>query len=156
MMSLGSVAGALAIARRRDVSTELLAWAAIWLGVAIGLLAITLNVMAAAVASVPVGIATIVLISGANTVIQLQAAPEMRGRALALTTVVLIGSTPIGGPIVGWVSERAGPTAGIWLGALASTIAGCWALVELRRLRVRRMHIDTTVPPPEAPSVVRS
>ncbi len=146
VMSLGSMIGALSIARRRDVSTHLLAWAAIWLGVSMGLLALSPNFAIALVAVVPVGIATIVMISGANAGVQLRTTPEMRGRVLALTAVVFIGSTPIGGPIAGWVSERFGATAGIWLGAVASAAAGVWTLRELRRLGIRPPHLEQSMP----------
>lgn len=142
VMSLGSMVGALSIARRRDVSTHLLAWSAIWLGVSMGLLALAPNFVLALLAVVPVGVATIVMISGANAVIQLRATPEMRGRVLALTAVVFLGSTPIGGPIAGWVSEQFGPSAGIWLGAVASLLAGVWTLRELDRLGIRPPHLE--------------
>jgi MFS family permease len=134
--------GALSIARRRDVSTHLLAWAAIWLGVSMALLALAPNFTLALIAVVPVGVATIVMISGANAVVQLRATSEMRGRVLALTAVVFIGSTPIGGPIAGWVSERFGASAGIWLGAGASVLAGLWTLRELKRLGITPPHLE--------------
>jgi MFS family permease len=142
VMSLGSMVGALSIARRRDVSTHLLAWAAIWLGVSMALLALAPNFTLALIAVVPVGVATIVMISGANAVVQLRATSEMRGRVLALTAVVFIGSTPIGGPIAGWVSERFGASAGIWLGAGASVLAGLWTLRELKRLGITPPHLE--------------
>lgn len=145
LMSFGSVVGALGIARRRDVSTHLLAWSAIWLGAAMGLLALAPNVVLAAMAVIPVGVATIVLISGANSVIQLRATPEMRGRALALTAVVFLGSTPIGGPIAGWVSEHFGAPAGIWLGAVASVVAGVLVLRELKRLGIQPPHVEAAL-----------
>ena len=44
----------------------------------------------------------------------------MRGRVMALYSVVFLGSTPIGGPIVGWLAEVAGPRAGLVLGGLAA------------------------------------
>lgn len=142
LMSLGSMIGALSIARRHDVSTHLLAWAAIWLAVSMALLALTPNIVLAMVAVIPVGVATIVIISGANSVVQLRAAPEMRGRVLALTAVVFLGSTPIGGPIAGWISEQFGASAGIWLGAVASLIAGLWTLRELSRLGITPPHLE--------------
>lgn len=145
LMSFGSVVGALGIARRRDVSTHLLAWSAIWLGVAMGVLALAPNVVLAAIAVVPVGIATIVLISGSNSVIQLRATPEMRGRVLALTAVVFLGSTPIGGPIAGWVSENFGAPAGICLGAVASAGAGVLVLRELKRLGIQPPHVEAAL-----------
>lgn len=158
LMSFGSMVGALAIARRRDVSTHLLAWSAIWLGVSMGLLALAPNFLLAALAVIPVGVATIVMISGANSVVQLRASPEMRGRVLALTAVVFLGTTPIGGPIAGWISERFGASAGIWLGAVASLLAGVWTLRELNRLGIVAPHLEvaSSTPDDDADGTLRS
>ncbi len=157
LMSLGSLVGALAVARRTDVSTHLLAKAALWLGASMAALALSPSILVASIAVIPVGVATIFLISGTNSVIQLRAKPEMRGRALALTAVVFIGSTPIGGPIAGWVSEQAGATAGIWLGAAASVAVGAWALLELRRLGIQPPAVEAgRRPAPVAAPVTRA
>ena len=53
----------------------------------------------------------------------------MRGRVMALYSVVFLGSTPIGAPIAGWLSEAAGPRAGLLLGALAAVVAAGAAAV---------------------------
>ena len=60
--------------------------------------------------------------------------PAMRGRVMALYSVVFLGSTPIGGPIVGWLSEVAGPRAGLVLG-------------RARRARRRGRRRDRLRPP---------
>jgi len=106
-------------------------------------------------AVVPVGVTSIFLISGSNTVIQLRADPSMRGRALALTAVVFLGSTPIGGPITGAVGEHVGPRAGIALGAIASLLAGLWTMRALARLP-GASPARPDPPGPEAPAVVRA
>lgn len=133
-MSLGSVVGALMIARRTHADTRMLARAALALGACMGLLAVAPGAAWGLVAVVPVGLSSIFLISGSNAVINLHADPSMRGRALALTAVVFLGSTPIGGPIAGAVSEHLGPRAGIGMGALAAGLAGLWTLRALGRL----------------------
>jgi hypothetical protein len=56
----------------------------------------------------------------------------MRGRALALLTVVFLGSTPIGGPIIGWICENVGPRAALVVGGAASALTAGWVLVQLR------------------------
>jgi MFS family permease len=137
LMSIGSVAGALVVARRSEVRAPFLARAAIGLAVATTLLALAPNRWTAMVAVVPVGFTMVFLLSGSNAVIQLQADPSMRGRVLALTAVVFLGSTPIGGPIVGAVSEHVGARAGVGLGALASGLVGVWTLRQLRRVDTR-------------------
>lgn len=153
-MSAGSLAGALLVARRTDADTRFLARSALALGASMALLAVAPNEWFALAAVVPVGLTSIFLISGSNTVIQLRADPSMRGRALALTAVVFLGSTPIGGPIAGAVGEHLGARAGIVLGAVASVLAGLWTLRALSRLPVPSAGAEPV--PPRAPAVVRS
>ena len=57
----------------------------------------------------------------------------MRGRVMALYSVVFLGSTPIGGPLAGWLAGSAGPRAGLVLGAVAAIVAALGAWVMLRR-----------------------
>ena len=64
------------------------------------------------------------VISGSNAVVQLATDPAMRGRVLALLAVVFLGSTPIGGPITGWISETFGARWALALGAVTSLVAG--------------------------------
>ena len=156
-MSAGSVIGALLIARRTDADTSLLARAALGMGVAMLLLAIAPNQWFGLLAVVPLGVSSIFLISGSNAVINLHADPSMRGRALALTAVVFIGSTPIGGPIAGWVSEHLGARAGVAMGAIATLLAAAWTLRALGRLDERHAP-DAAISPADvpAPAVVRS
>jgi len=150
-MSAGSVIGALIIARRTDADTRLLVHASLWMGAFMVALTFAPNVWFAVAAVVPVGLTSIFLISGANTVIQLRADPSMRGRALALTAVVFIGSTPIGGPIAGAVAEHFGARAGIALGAAACLLSGLWTWRELARVGAGASHAEEVlVAPPVA------
>ena len=64
---------------------------------------------------------------------QLRADPSMRGRVLALQAIVFLGSTPIGGPIVGAVSEQLGARWGLALGAVAGLAAGAYGLAAVAR-----------------------
>ncbi len=73
-----------------------------------------------AVALFAMGAAAFAFIAVANTTIQLTAAPEMRGRVMALYAIAFLGSTPIGGPIVGWISQVYGPRIGFALGGVAA------------------------------------
>ncbi|MEZ5376797.1 MAG: MFS transporter [Acidimicrobiales bacterium] len=125
-MSLGSVVGALTMARRRSVDISFLVKGAWGLAAAMTVLSIAPTLWLAAIAVMPVGACTIYMVSGANSLIQLKANPRMRGRALALTTVVFIGSTPIGGPIAGYVSEHLGAPAGLMMGAISTAAVAFW------------------------------
>ena len=61
-----------------------------------------------------------------NSSLQLAVEPEMRGRVMALYSVVFLGSTPIGGPLAGWLSEAYDPRVALLLAASAG-IAAAWA-----------------------------
>jgi len=86
--------------------------------------------------------------AGVNSALQLTVAPEMRGRVMALYSVVFIGSTPIGGPVTGWLSSAAGPRAGLVMGGIAAVAAGIVAQRAFTR------GIAATRPPEaDAPAV---
>jgi predicted MFS family arabinose efflux permease len=143
---LGSLVGSLRMARRETVDTAFLGRSALLLGLSTGVLAFAPSIPAAAAILVVAGYAGIGVLSGGNAVLQLATSPEMRGRVLALYTVVFLGSTPIGGPIAGWVAQRFGAGTGILLGAVAAVAAGLTVLGFLRRARA--VDGDSTVPEP--------
>jgi MFS family permease len=74
-----------------------------------------------------VGGASVTFAAGVNSSLQLAVEPAMRGRVMALYSVVFLGSTPIGAPIAGWLSESAGPRTGLLLGAIAALVAAAAA-----------------------------
>jgi MFS family permease len=76
-----------------------------------------------------------------NSLLQLAAPTAMRGRVMAIWSVVYLGSTAVGGPIVGWVSEHAGPRAGLALGALATFATGAGLLMAARPPAARRRAV---------------
>jgi MFS family permease len=131
LMGLGAVVGGLVVATRNRATPRLLAGAAIAMGIALtlGAWAPTLAVEMAFV--IPMGAASTVFIAVANALLQLRARPEMRGRVMALFSMVFLGTTPIGGLLVGWVCEQWGPRAGLALGGVASAVAGAAALIVL-------------------------
>jgi MFS family permease len=132
-MSIGSVGGALTVARRKHIDLSFLVRAGGWLAIASVALALAPTLAVAVVASLAVGFASIALISGSNAVVQIDADPAMRGRVLALLSVVFLGSTPIGGPIIGWVSEVLDPRAGVLVGGIAAAAAVAWTVRQMRR-----------------------
>jgi hypothetical protein len=78
-----------------------------------------------------VGAASTAFLATGNTTLQLVGADRFRGRVMALWSVTFLGSTPIGGPVVGIVSGRLGPRLGLALGALGCLAAvgtGLWAM----------------------------
>src|SRR3712207_2770563 len=106
-MGVGSVLGALAGGARGRVSPALLYGSSAAFG-ALTLLAAGAPIFALQVAVlVPLGAASVTFAAGVNSALQLAAEPQMRGRVMALYSVVFLGSTPVGAPLVGWVAEVA-------------------------------------------------
>ena len=58
---------------------------------------------------IPLGLGGAGMVTAMNAISQAECPPEMRGRILALTAVAFLGSTPIGGPITGWIGDNIGP-----------------------------------------------
>jgi MFS family permease len=140
LMSVGSVIGALVTAHETRASQRFLLGAALTYGVLLIGAAVAPTLAVEMLVLVPVGAAGIAFTAMANGVIQTESAPEMRGRVAALFAVAFLGSTPIGGPIIGWVSQQLGPRAGLWVGGVA-TLAVTGAAIA----GIRRRH---EVPPP--------
>ena len=132
VVSVGSLAGALAAARRSDLSVNLVSRAAIAFGVSLVALALAPNQPVAFALAIAVGITSITFMTTSTAIVQLRADPMMRGRVLALQSIVFIGSTPIGGPIVGLVTEGLGARYGLGLGAAGAVAAGLYGLATVR------------------------
>jgi MFS family permease len=137
LMSVGSVVGALVTAHQARSTQRFLLGAAFAFGAVLVLAAIAPTLAIEMFALVLVGGAGIAFTAMANGVLQTETAPEMRGRVMALFSVAFLGSTPIGGPIVGWVSEQLGPRAGLWLAAVATLAVTTVAIAGVRRHRAR-------------------
>jgi MFS family permease len=146
-MAVGAVAGALATGARGKVSPGLLAGAAIGFG-ALALLAAGAPSMALELAVLaPLGAASVILAASINSALQLAVEPEMRGRVMALYSIVFLGSTPIGAPLVGWLSEAIDPRAALVMAGVAGIVAGL-----LARTAFARVATDTAEPRLPAPA----
>ena len=135
VVSCGSLVGALASARRKRIDVRIVSRNAALFGVALAVLAVMPNQPTAFAAGLLVGLGSILFMTAATAITQLAAAPSMRGRVLALQAIVFLGSTPIGGPIVGAISERFGARYGIAIGAVATLAASAFGYFTIRRSR---------------------
>jgi len=135
IISLGSLIAALAAARRTTVDVRTVSRNAVIFGLGMTLLTFAPNQPAAYVTGFLVGFGSIMFMTAATAITQLAATPSMRGRVLALQAIVFLGSTPIGGPILGAISETFGARYGIAVGAVATLAAGGFGLFTVRRSR---------------------
>ena len=137
VMAIGSLAGALAAARRERPRLRLVVGAA----AAFGVFALLASAMPTyelfALSLIPVGASALTLMTAANATVQMTTEPALRGRVMAIYMAVFAGTTPIGAPVVGWLGEAFGPRASIAVGGLAALLAVAIVVtVVLRRGRV--------------------
>jgi len=135
-MAVGSVIGALASGARGRVSPRILVVAAAGFGVVELLAALAPSLPLQVLALIPLGAVSVTFSAGVNSTMQLAVTPAMRGRVMGLYSVVFLGSTPIGAPLVGWLAEVAGPRAGMALGGAAALTAAGLATVAYRGKRL--------------------
>jgi MFS family permease len=154
VLAIGSLVGALMAARRDRARIRVIILSTGGFGVALGIASFMPLYGLYAVMLVFVGFSTVSMLTTANGYVQTTTDPALRGRVLALYMAVIMGSTPIGAPIAGWVAQTFGPRAAMQLGALAG-LAACgigvaWLLASgrVRRHETRRfgLTIDETVP----------
>ncbi|PRZ44195.1 putative MFS family arabinose efflux permease [Antricoccus suffuscus] len=135
-MGVGAVVGGLFVAARGTTGLRALITSAGVFGLAILAAALAPYLWIEMIALALVGAASISFMARGNSTLQLEAAPTMRGRVMALWAVAFLGSTPIGGPIAGWITEQFGGRAGLILGAAACFVAvglGEWISRRSRR-----------------------
>jgi MFS family permease len=148
-LSFGSLIAALAAARRTTVDVRTVSRNAIIFGVGMMLLTFAPNQPAAFVTGFLVGFGSIMFMTAATAITQLAATPSMRGRVLALQAIVFLGSTPIGGPILGAIAETFGARYGIAVGAVATLAAGGFGLFTVRPSR--KVPLEEVEPIPFRP-----
>jgi MFS family permease len=134
VMGAGAAVGGLITAGRVKPRARNMCVAAIGWGLAILAAAVAPSLSWELVAMVFVGYGSISFNSLAKTTLQLAAEPSMRGRVMALWALAWLGSTPVGGPIVGWTAQVAGARWSLVLGAVACLVCGAAALPVLRRV----------------------
>lgn len=148
-MGLGAVVGGLATAAAGRRPATSLAWTAIVFGTIQVITSAAPTLFMTLVALVFLGAASIRFLALGNATLQLAATPKMRGRVMALWAVAFLGSTPIGGPIVGWVGEHIGPRVALGLGGVASVACGLLAYRALARVELRANGELPPIPPPK-------
>ena len=140
LMGAGALVGALLSASRQSPSHRLLALAAVAFGTLMTAAALMPTLPLELLVLVPMGTFMVTVQATANTLLQLNSDPAFRGRVMALYVTVFMGTTPIGGPIIGFVAEHLGARAGMAVGGVSTVTAALamlWAVrdgvPELRR-----------------------
>jgi MFS family permease len=127
ILAIGSLTGALLAARRARPRLRIIVGSAGMFGVATGVMALMPNIVAYAAASILVGFFALTMLATANAWIQTTTSPKMRGRVMSLYMLVLLGATPIGSPIVGWIGEHWGARWSILIGSITAVLVAVGA-----------------------------
>jgi len=136
-MGAGSVIGALVTGAHGRTDSRLIAGAALSFGILAAIAASMPSIALEVPAVAMLGASAVTFAAAINSSLQLAVEPEMRGRVMALYSVVFLGSTPIGGPLVGWLSEAYDPRVALLLAATAGITAAWAARVCFARMRAR-------------------
>jgi MFS family permease len=138
-LALGSLAGALLAARRARPRLRLLVAAALGFGLLEAMAGLAPDYWSFAVLLTLVGLLGLTFNTAANALVQLRTAPEMRGRVMSLFMMVFAGGTPLGAPLVGWLTQQYGPRVGLLACGLVS--AGAAALIGLVLARIGNLRL---------------
>ncbi len=137
-MGVGAVGGGLLVAARGKTGLRPLTISAAFFGLVMLLAALAPTLPLALGALVLVGWGSVTFMATGNTTLQLAAAPDMRGRVMSLWFVAFQGSTPIGGPLLGWAMGWAGARVGLGVGGVACLVVALIGLLAAAGLHSRR------------------
>jgi MFS family permease len=138
-LAVGALFGALASSgRRTKPSVYVVLGAAVGFGLLESLVGFAPTFLATAVLLVPTGFFMIYFVQATNQTLQLSTDASYRGRVMALFVLVFLGTTPLGAPTIGALSQAFGPRLGVFVGGFSSLLAGLVALAwQLRRSGAR-------------------
>jgi MFS family permease len=136
-MGVGSICAAVVNGNRGKTGSKVIATASFAFGIAALLSAVMPDVILEAVTLAALGAAAVIFVSSVNSTIQLAVSAEMRGRVMALFSIVFLGSTPIGGPLTGWLAEAYDPRWTLVLAGVSGLSAAWAARVIFTRLSER-------------------
>jgi MFS family permease len=137
-MGIGAVMGGLFTATRGKTGLRPFTIGAAMFGVAMLFAALSPVLGTEYLALALVGWGSVSFLATGNSTLQVTAAPSMRGRVMALWAVAFLGSTPIGGPAIGWVVAAAGARVGLGVGSLSCLVATGVGVLAITRLKANK------------------
>lgn len=137
MMAIGSVLGAMLAARREEVTPRRLALTAGAFGTALFVLSLIGWLPMFMAALIVSGLAGVSFNAMANASVQLESDPTVRGRVMSLYFMVMMGTTPLGALIIGWVTDSYGAPVALGLSGVICVVAALGCLGAFHRLGLR-------------------
>ncbi|MDN3294982.1 MFS transporter [Streptomyces ficellus] len=142
LMAVGSLVGALLAARRGASRLRLLVGGAVAFGVLEIAAALSPSFWLFALLLVPIGMFGLTVNVTANSSVQLATDPVMRGRVMSLYMMVFVGGTPVGAPLLGWITDTYGARVGFATGGAVSLAAAVVIGLILARVGGLRLKVD--------------
>jgi MFS family permease len=136
-MGVGAVVGGLMVAARGKTGLRPFTIAVVGLGLAMAFAAFSPVLAVELVALALVGYASVSFLATGNTTLQLESEPSMRGRVMSLWAVAFMGTTPIGGPLLGWIIATTNGRVGLGVGAAACLLAASIGVTAVWKLNPR-------------------
>ncbi|HZL08203.1 MAG TPA: MFS transporter [Candidatus Dormibacteraeota bacterium] len=128
-MAIGSVFGGLYTAGQKVAGQKQLITAAVLFGFSLLLASVVSGIVTSLIVLTVAGALSIMFISTGNTTLQLTSEPTMRGRVMSLWTMAFLGTTPIGGPIIGFIADHSNPRVGLAVGGVSALLAAGVGLI---------------------------
>lgn len=131
--SAGSLVGAVLVARRTAIGVRTVVAGAGWFGATMLGLAVVPGVPVAVAVAAVAGAATVAYSTATSAIAQTRPEQRMIGRVVSLQTVLLVGTTPVGSPLLGAIADWAGPRTPVVIGGVAALAAAAFGLLAARR-----------------------
>ena len=133
ILATGTIAGALLAAGRDKPGFAAPVVGAALFGFGCTLAALMPNYWLFGLSLAVIGVSAMTFTTSTNSLVQLSTVPEMRGRVMAIRLAIVLGGTPVGAPIVGWVADEFGPRWALGVGAASGVAAALVGVVYLAR-----------------------
>lgn len=132
-MGIGAIVGSLSLAGILVAAPRTFLSAGVAFAVVLGVVALAPSTWLALLAMVVLGAVATTFRALATSLVQLESDPALRGRMVSLLIMAINGTSPISGPLIGWMSETYGARAAIGIGASLSLVAalGCWRYLHV-------------------------
>jgi len=130
IMAIGSLTGALLVARRGAPRRRVIVGFALLFGLLEILAGLSPQYWVFALSLIPLGMTALTVVATANAYVQTSVDPQMRGRVTSLYLMIFMGGTPAGAPLIGWVAEMLGARWSL-IGGGIMTAAGTLAVTLL-------------------------
>ena len=147
LMAIGTITGALlAAGRARATFGQLISGTGIF-GLGCALAALSPNYWLFGGMLAVIGVASLTFLNSSNSLMQLSTEPSMRGRVMAIRMAIVMGGTPLGAPLVGWIADNFGPRLALGVGALSGFLAALIGLAHTARAGNLNRALWSKIPP---------